>query len=55
MPELPEVESLRRDLSATLVGRTFAEVEARLPRLFLAPTGLTLDDLLGRRIMESAK
>ena len=51
MPELPEVESLRRDLSATLVGRTIADVEARLPRLFLAPTGLALGDLAGKRIM----
>ncbi|MDP8925128.1 MAG: bifunctional DNA-formamidopyrimidine glycosylase/DNA-(apurinic or apyrimidinic site) lyase [Chloroflexota bacterium] len=51
MPELPEVESLRRDLSATLVGRTIVEVEARLPRLFLAPTDLALSDLAGKRVL----
>ena len=50
MPELPEVESLRRDLSATLVGRVIADVEARLPKLFVAPTGLPLSDLIGKRI-----
>ncbi len=51
MPELPEVESLRRDLSSTLVGRSIVAVEARLPKLFLAPTGLVLSDLAGRRIL----
>lgn len=35
MPELPEVESLRRDLSNTLIGRTITAVEARLPRLWV--------------------
>lgn len=50
MPELPEVESLRRDLAATLVGRTFAEVEVRLAKQVIAPTGLTPHDLIGKRI-----
>ena len=44
MPELPEVESLRRDLAATLVGRTFAEIEVRLAKqvieTFAAPLNL---------------
>ena len=50
MPELPEVESLRRDLAATLTGRTFASVDVRLAKQVLAPTGLSTDDLIGRRI-----
>lgn len=50
MPELPEVETLRRDLAATLAGRTFVAVDVRLPKQVVAPTGLTTDDLIGRRI-----
>ena len=50
MPELPEVESLRRDLEATLVGRRFASVDVRLPKQVVAPTGLSVADLIGKRI-----
>jgi formamidopyrimidine-DNA glycosylase len=50
VPELPEVESLRRDLEATLVGRRFASVDVRLAKQVLAPTGLSIDDLIGKRI-----
>jgi formamidopyrimidine-DNA glycosylase len=50
VPELPEVEALRRDLDATLVGRTFTAVEVRLAKQIVAPTGLTIDDLIGRQI-----
>ena len=50
MPELPEVESLRRDLEATLVGRRLARVDVHLPKQVVAPTGLTIADLIGTRI-----
>jgi formamidopyrimidine-DNA glycosylase len=50
VPELPEVETLRRDLAATLVGRTFASVEVRLPKQIVSPTGLTVNHLAGKRI-----
>jgi formamidopyrimidine-DNA glycosylase len=50
MPELPEVESLRRDLEATLVGRGFASVDLRLAKQVVTPAGLTVDDLIGKRI-----
>ena len=50
MPELPELESLVRDLSPTLVGRTIRAVELHKPKLFRAASGLSLDDLVGRRI-----
>jgi len=50
VPELPEVETLRRDLAATLVGRSFAGIEVRLAKQVVAPTGLSVDDLIGRRI-----
>jgi formamidopyrimidine-DNA glycosylase len=50
VPELPEVESLRRDLEKTLVGRRFVCVDVRLAKQVLAPTGLSIDDLIGKRI-----
>jgi len=50
MPELPEVESLVRELSPTLVGRTIQSVEVHKPKLFSATPGLTVEDLCGRRV-----
>lgn len=50
MPELPEVETLRRELARTLVGRRICSIELKLPKLFSAQDGLTLDDLRGRRV-----
>ena len=50
MPELPEVESLVRELSPSLVGRTIQAVEVHKPKLFNAAPGLTIEDLCGRRI-----
>ena len=50
MPELPEVESLVRELSPSLVGRTIQAVEVHKPKLFTAAPGLTIEDLCGRRI-----
>jgi formamidopyrimidine-DNA glycosylase len=50
VPELPEVESLVRELSPSLVGRVIAGVQVHKPKLFTAAPGLSLDDLRGRRI-----
>jgi len=50
VPELPEVESLRRDLAASLVGRTFASVDVRLGKQVLTPTGLTVEHVIGQQI-----
>jgi formamidopyrimidine-DNA glycosylase len=50
VPELPEVESLRRDLAATLVGRAITDVEVRLAKQVVTPAGLTVADLIGKRI-----
>lgn len=50
MPELPEVEALRRDLERTLVGRTVTDLELGLPKLFKTTEGLTPEDLVGKRI-----
>jgi formamidopyrimidine-DNA glycosylase len=50
VPELPEVESLVRDLSPGVIGRTIRRVEVHKPKLFTATPGLTLEDLFGRTI-----
>ena len=50
MPELPEVETLRRALEQTLLGRRFARVDVMLPKLVAAETGLTPEALIGRRV-----
>ncbi|MBI4032878.1 bifunctional DNA-formamidopyrimidine glycosylase/DNA-(apurinic or apyrimidinic site) lyase [Candidatus Berkelbacteria bacterium] len=34
MPELPEVETVRRGLERTIVGKTIASVEIRVPKMF---------------------
>jgi len=34
MPELPEVETIRRQLEEKIVGKTIKDVEVRLPRIF---------------------
>jgi formamidopyrimidine-DNA glycosylase len=50
VPELPEVESLVRDLSPSVVARTIQSVAVYKPKLFTATPGLSLEDLFGRRI-----
>jgi formamidopyrimidine-DNA glycosylase len=50
VPELPEVQSLVRDLAPTVVGRSIVRVEVLKPKLFNALPGLTLEDLTGRTI-----
>lgn len=50
MPELPEVESLVRDLVPGIIGRTVRGVEVHKPKLFNPAPGLSLEDLFGRRI-----
>ncbi|GMA51593.1 formamidopyrimidine-DNA glycosylase [Alicyclobacillus contaminans] len=37
MPELPEVENVRRNLESMVVGRTIASVDVRLPRIIRTP------------------
>lgn len=51
MPELPEVELLRRGLDAALPGHRIAAVDLRLPKVFRADPDLGLDDLVGARVM----
>src|SRR5690349_7006994 len=35
MPELPEVETIRRGLEKYLIGRTFDEIAVRLPKMVM--------------------
>ena len=46
MPELPEVETIRRGLEPRLVGQEVAAVDVRAPKLFVGNP----DNLIGRRI-----
>ena len=48
MPELPEVETLRRDLERTVVGRRIVAAQTSLPKLFAEPLGP--DHLVGRTV-----
>jgi formamidopyrimidine-DNA glycosylase len=50
VPELPELEALVRDLSPGLIGRTIVGVEVHKPQLFSAAPGLSLVNLVGRRL-----
>ena len=52
MPELPEVESLRRSLSRTLIGRTIAAADLRLPKLLVAPPGRGPESLVGKTVLD---
>ena len=55
MPELPEVETLRRALEASIVGREIAEFVVRLPKVFRAAEGLSASDLVGARFVGVAR
>ena len=50
MPELPEVETVRRGLEPTLVGHAFARVEQRRPDLRFPLPHLFAERLKGRRV-----
>ncbi|HUE75581.1 MAG TPA: DNA-formamidopyrimidine glycosylase family protein, partial [Chloroflexota bacterium] len=50
MPELPEVETLRRGFARTLVGRRFDAVDIRLPKMVLASNGSEPGNIVGRTI-----
>ncbi|MFP7697273.1 bifunctional DNA-formamidopyrimidine glycosylase/DNA-(apurinic or apyrimidinic site) lyase [Trueperella sp. LYQ143] len=54
MPELPEVETIRRGLARHLIGQTIARVSVDHPRVIRScPQGL--DSLVGRRITQVAR
>jgi formamidopyrimidine-DNA glycosylase len=47
MPELPEVEAARRGLHEQFAGRTLRGHALHLPKLIVAPSGLSLENLSG--------
>jgi formamidopyrimidine-DNA glycosylase len=51
VPELPEVEVLRRQLDRTLPGRAIIAAEIKRPTMFVSPTGLPLEVVRGRTIL----
>ena len=51
MPELPEVETLRRALAASLTGRTIVGVDLRLPKMFVSADGSGPEALAGRTVL----
>ncbi|HEU5434081.1 MAG TPA: DNA-formamidopyrimidine glycosylase family protein [Thermomicrobiales bacterium] len=51
MPELPEVETMRRIVERELTGRTLASVEVRLPKLLRESPMPDLQALVGRRVL----
>ncbi|HBS57673.1 MAG TPA: DNA-formamidopyrimidine glycosylase, partial [Firmicutes bacterium] len=51
MPELPEVETIRRQLAPKVAGREIAAVEIGLPRLLKYPDpACFLQEIIGKRI-----
>ncbi len=51
MPELPEVETMRRLIERELVGRTVEGIDLRLPKLMRGSPLPSLDPLIGRRLL----
>jgi formamidopyrimidine-DNA glycosylase len=52
MPELPEVETVRRGLAPTFVGGTIASAEARRPNLRFPLPSRFVERLTGRRVVD---
>lgn len=50
MPELPEVEAVRRGIDRDFTGKRITSIDLRLPKLVEDPYGIGLDSLLGREI-----
>jgi len=50
MPELPEVETMRRIVERELTGRRLSSIDLRLPKLLRGSPLPTLDSLLGRTV-----
>jgi len=50
MPELPEVETVRRGLERLVVGRTISSVEVKVPKMIKTFYDSFLNDLAGQTI-----
>ena len=53
MPELPEVETVRRGLERTIVGKTVASVDVRVPKMFQSGESLIDDALVGANVLSA--
>ena len=51
MPELPEVETMRRNIERMLTGRTVASIDLRLPKLLRDSPIPTLEPLVGQTLV----
>ncbi len=51
MPELPEVETVRRELAPALLRRTIRSVEVRLPKMLQTTTARLRRSVRGRRVV----
>lgn len=51
MPELPEVETIRRDLAAALIGRRFLSVDILSPKMVWPRAAFFKRELVARRIL----
>jgi formamidopyrimidine-DNA glycosylase len=52
VPELPEVETMRRNIERLLVGRTLSGYELRLPKLLRESPMPSLDPLVGQTLIQ---
>ena len=55
MPELPEVETIRRYLSTAITGRSVVSVDVLDSRIFAAPREMIEDEVAGHRIDRVAR
>lgn len=56
MPELPEVETIRRDLAKKVLGLKIAEVEVKNPKVIKEPNPITFKkNLVGQKFIETLR
>jgi formamidopyrimidine-DNA glycosylase len=55
VPELPEVETIRRIVERELVGQTVSRVVVRLPKLLRTSPIPTLEPLVGRKLIDARR
>jgi formamidopyrimidine-DNA glycosylase len=51
VPELPEVETMRRNIEHRLLGKTIEDIDLRLPKLLKESPFASLDPLVGRTLI----
>ncbi|MDD5109872.1 MAG: DNA-formamidopyrimidine glycosylase [Patescibacteria group bacterium] len=51
MPELPEVETIRREITRRIVGKFFASVEIRVPKMVSPPVARFASLIRGKKIL----